>query len=537
MNKKNITGRMLALALVSSSLAATTSCTDDLDRVPKYDLSTATVYKDRAGYEAVAAKVYSGFAVTGGQGPDATTGDIQGIDQGTSDYIRQLWSAQELTTDEAVIQWGDPGVQDWHLMNWTPSGVLIRGLYSRILYEVTLCNGFLAEATDAKLSERGITGADADAVKAYRAEVRFLRALSYYHALDLYGNVPFATENDEIGGTTPPRQTNRAELFAYIESELKAIDGDLLAPGQNRYGRADQAAAWTLLAKLYLNAQVYTGTARYTDCATYAKRVIDSGFYSLTPQYANLFRTDNNTSREIIFPIVYDGKNTQTYGGTTFLTHAAVAGTADANWNPARYGINGGWGGIRTTSNLWRQFPDTAADSRGKFVTGGQTLEIASLTTFSNGYVPIKFKNVSSSGVTGTDLTFVDTDFPMFRLADVYLMYAEAALRGGGDQNLALTYVNLVRTRAFKNTSAGNITAAQLTLDFLLNERSRELFWEATRRTDLIRYGRFTTSAYLWPWKGGVAAGRAVDNSRNLFPIPVADISVNPNLVQNPGYN
>ena len=536
MKKSSVFRHTLGLGLVAGSLLAATSCTKDLDRTPTYDLNTASVYKDAAGYQAVAAKVYSGFAVTGGQGPDATTGDILGIDQGTSDYLRGLWSAQELTTDEAVIQWGDPGVQDWHNMNWTPSGVLIQGLYSRILYEVTLCNGFLAQATDANLSDRGITGADLTNIQRLRAEVRFLRALSYYHALDLFGNPPFATEADEIGGTTPPKQTSRAELFAYIEKELQEIDADLAAPGQNLYGRADKAAAWTLLARLYLNANVYTGTDRYADCATNAKKVIDSGVYSLMPQYRNLFRANNNTSKEIIFPIVYDGKKTQTYGGTTFLTHAAVSGTANENWNPSLYGIDGGWGGIRTTPRLYQQFPDTAADTRAKFVTGGQTLEVTSQTTFQNGYVPIKFRNITSTGGPGSDLVFVDSDFPMFRLADVYLMYAEAAVRGGGDKNLALTYVNLVRARAFKTPSAGAITANDLTLDFLLSERSRELFWEATRRTDLIRYGRFTTGAYLWSWKGGVAGGVAVPDYRRLFPIPVADLSVNPNLTQNPGY-
>ena len=536
MNQNYIPRRTAALTLAAAALLVAPSCTKDLDRTPKYDLSTATIYRDAAGYQAVAAKIYAGFAVTGSGGPDADTGDIRGIDQGTSDYIRSLWSAQELTTDEAVIAWNDPGVQDWHNLNWTSSGVLIRGLYSRILYEVTLCNGFLAEATDGKLSDRGITGNDAATVKAYRAEVRFLRALAYYHALDLFGNPPFATENDEIGGTTPPAQTTRADLFAYVEKELQEIDADLVAPGQNPYGRADKAAAWTLLAKLYLNAKVYTGTERYADCSTYAKKVIDSGVYSLTPKYTNLFRADNNTSKEIIFPIVYDGKRTQTYGGTTFLTHAAVSGTADAFWNPARYGIGGGWGGIRTTPKLYQQFADTAVDARGKFVTGGQSLAINSLTVFQDGYVPVKFKNVTSNDVAGSDPTFVDTDFPMFRLADVYLMYAEAALRGSGDQGLALQYVNLVRARAFNNTGAGTITAANLTLDFLLSERSRELFWEATRRTDLIRYDRFTSGSYLWAWKGGVASGKGVDDHLRLFPIPAADMSVNPNLKQNLGY-
>lgn len=526
------------MGIASAVLVGTASCKKDLDRTPTYDLDANAVYKDATGYQAAAAKAYSGFALTGPNGANANSGDILGIDQGTSDYVRQLWSAQELTTDEAVIQWGDPGVQDWHNMNWTSSGVLIQGLYARILYEVTVCNGFLAEATDAKLSARNISGADLASVKALRAEVRFLRALAYYHALDLYGNVPFATEADGIGGTTAPKQIKRADLFAFIETELKAIDSDLLAPSlsSSQYARANKAAAWALLAKMYLNAEVYTGTARYTDCATYAKKVIDSNVYSLSPKYANLFRTDNNTSSEIIFPIAFDGKKTQSYGGTTFLTHAAVSGTSDANWDPSKYGIGGGWGGTRTTASLFQQFADTAADSRGKFVTGGQTLDIASLTNFNNGYVPIKFKNVSSTGVPGSDNTFVDTDYPMLRLADVYLMYAEAAVRGGGDMSQALTYVNLVRARAFNNSPAGNITAADLTANFLLSERGRELYWEGSRRTDLIRYKLFTGSDYLWPWKGGVAAGTSVPDYRNLFPIPAADLSVNPSLTQNPGY-
>lgn len=213
-------------------------------------------------------------------------------------------------------------MQDWHNLNWTSSGVLVQGLYGRILYEITPCNGFLAEAIDDKLSARGISGTDPTDIKAFRAEVRFLRALAYYHALDLYGNPPFATENDPIGGTTPPKQISRADLFAYIESELKAIDADLLPPSQSagQYARANKAAARTLLAKLYLNAQVYTGNAagRYADCLTYAAKVIDQGGYSLqtastatASAYARNFLADNNTSPEIIFPITFDGKRTE----------------------------------------------------------------------------------------------------------------------------------------------------------------------------------------------------------------------------------
>ncbi|WP_223649087.1 RagB/SusD family nutrient uptake outer membrane protein [Hymenobacter psoromatis] len=533
--KNTFTRSAKILSIAASTLLLAPACTKDLNRTPTYDLTADKVYKDAAGYKTQLAKLYGGFALTGSQGP-AGTPDIKGIDEGTSDYIRQLWSAQELTTDEAVIQWGDPGIQDWHNLNWTSNGVLIRGLYSRLMYEVTICNSYLQQAADAQLTSRGITSTDAGSIATFRAEARFLRALAYYHALDLYGNTAFATEKDIIGGTVLPPRTTRADLFTYIETELKAIDTSLLAPRANEYGRADQAAAWALLAKLYLNAQVYTGTPRYADAATYAKKVIDAG-YKLLPKYGNLFLADNDKNNtEIIFPIVFDGKFTQSYGGTTFLTHVAVPSTAVATWNPAFYGIGGGWGGARTTANLFQQFPDTASDSRGRFHTGSQSLAIVSLTDFQYGYVPIKFRNVTSAGVAGSDNTFVDADYPMFRLGDMYLTYAEAAVRGGGDMGLALTYVNTVRSRAYNNTTNGNITASNLTLDFLLAERSRELFWEATRRTDLIRFGRFTSASYLWPWKGGVMAGQGVADTYNLLPIPSSELSINPNLQQNPGY-
>ena len=533
-----------AFSLGTAVLAVMPSCTKDLDRNPVYDPGVDTVYKDAMGYKQALAKVYGGFALTGSQGPSGAP-DIQNIDEGTSDYIRQLWSAQELTTDEAVVAWGDVGIQDWHNMNWTSANPLIRGLYSRIFYEITLCNGFLQQATDDKLSARGITGDDLAKVKAYRAEVRFVRALSYYHALDLFGNVPFATESFAIGGFTAPPAISRANLFAFIETELKAIEPELVAPRQNEYGRADKAAAWTLLARLYLNArEVYTpGTDRYTDCATYARKVIDAG-YSLTGYaYRKNFLADNQTSPEIIYSVPFDGKATQSYGGTTFLVHGSVSGTADANWRPALYGIGGGWGGMRATSRLFDQFTDTAADRRGRFQTGGQTKEITSLTDFKFGFVPIKFKNITSNNVAGSDGTFVDTDFPMFRLADVNLMYAEAVSRGGtGDATLALKCVNDIRDRAYVNPvggTTGRVTTADLTsnnFQFFLNERSRELHWEGYRRTDLIRFGQFTGSTYLWPWKGGVAAGTSVSAYRNLFPIPSSDLGVNANLTQNPGY-
>lgn len=178
-----------------------------------------------------------------------------------------------------------------------------------------------------------------------------------------------------------------------------------------------------------------------------------------------------------------------------------------------------------------------SSDSRGMFYTEGQTLEIEDIFEFTYGYAITKWKNVTSGGQTGSDLTHTDTDFPLFRLADVFLMYAEAVLRGAtdGDLGTAANYVNMVRERAYGDTG-GNITEEDLTLDFILDERARELYWEAQRRTDLIRFGKFTGGEYLWSWKGAVQEGKSTDAKFRIYPIPAADVIANPNLTQNPGY-
>ena len=520
-----------ALGIMTAMLTVS-SCVQDLDRQPFYDVTSATVYNDPANYKKILAKVYAGLAVSGQQGP-AGQPDISGIDEGFSTYLRQYWKAQELPTDEAVIGWNDGSLPDYHRMTWTSGNEFIAAMYNRLYYQIALCNEFIRETSDEKLSSRGISGTTATDAKAYRAEVRFLRALSYYHALDMFGNVPFVTENDAVGSFLP-KQTTRAELFNYVESELKAIENDLVAARQNEYGRADKAAAWTLLTKLYLNAQVYIGQAKYTEAITYASKVIGAG-YTLDPEYRKLFLADNNKSPEMIFPVTFDGQNTKTYGGMTFLVHAPVGGSM----NPADFGINGGWGGVRTTKNIVNLFGDPSGktDKRAMFYTTGQNLEIADISTFTDGYAITKYKNITSGGAKGSDLTgdFVDTDFPLFRLADVYLMYAEAVVRGGsgGTTALALQYVNALRQRAYGNAT-GNVTA--LTLDFILQERARELYWEGHRRTDLIRFGKFTDASYVWPWKGNVKDGKGVADNLNLFPIPATDIVANPNLKQNPGY-
>jgi len=509
------------------------SCAKQLDLLPKNDVTSNTVYKNAAGYKQAFAKVNASFALTGNNGPSGN-GDIQGIDEGTSDFLRLYWKAQELSTDEAVVSWGDPGIQDFHNMNWSANNPMLTGLYYRSFYQITLANDFIRQASDANLATRGITGADAENIKKYRAEARFLRAYQYSVLMDLFGSVPFVTDADLLGASLPKQKT-RAELFAYIESELKAIDADLVNAKANEYGRADKAAAWALLARIYLNAQVYTGTAKNTEAVTYAKKVIDAG-YSLITDYTKLMRADNNVNTsEFILTINFDGLKTQNWGGTTFLTHAPIGGSMNAT----QFGVDGGWGGLRTTKAFSDKFTDItgATDKRAQIYTSGQSADINDLTKFTDGYAITKFKNIKADGTSGSSLVWTDIDFPIFRLSEMYLIYAEAVLRGGtgGDATTALGYINTIRQRAYGNTS-GNITAGQLTTDFILDERSRELYWEGFRRTDLIRYGKFVESTYLWPWKGGVKGGTGVDAYRKLYPIPSADISSNTNLKQNAGY-
>lgn len=507
------------------------ACTG-LDIQPTDRVTPEVLFKDESAYRAFIARVYAGLAVTGQSGP-AGSADISSLDEGFSNYLRQYWQLQELTTDEAVIGWGDEGLPALHEHTWTPANQFVRAMYYRIFFQISMANEFLRETSNEKLDARGVSLATRNEIKTYRAEARFLRALSYWHGLDLIGNIPFYTETSGFGSEPPP-QGDRRKVFDFLDTELKEIEGDMVAPGQNDYGRADRAALWMLQAKLYLNAQVYTGNDHYSDCVAACKKVIDTGLYSLEDNWRDLFKTDNNNSKEIIFAIPFDGLSTQTWGGMTYLVHAPVGGTMKGS----DYGINGGWFGLRATSALVNLFPEATGivDERAHFYTDGQNKEISSISNFADGYAVQKFTNMSSTGDPGSDLDHPDTDYPMFRLADTYLMYAEAVLRGGsgGDAGTALNYVNAIRERAY-NGPSGDITANDLTLGFILDERGRELYWEGQRRTDLIRYNLFTENG-IWPWKGGVQAGKTTESYRNLFPIPTSEILANKNLSQNTGY-
>ncbi|MGB1646807.1 MAG: RagB/SusD family nutrient uptake outer membrane protein [Crocinitomicaceae bacterium] len=521
--------KIISSSFLVLSLFAFYSCTKNLNQSPAYGLNSEVVYSDPNNYINVLSKLYSGLSMTGLQGP-AGQADIAGIDEGFSAYVRVLWNLQELPTDEAVCGWNDPGIPTLNKMQWNADDGWVKGMYYRIYYQITLCNEFIYQSRDERLDERGFSDADKEMIRMYRNEARFLRSLSYFHAMDLFGNVPFVTEEDRVGAFQPERIT-RTDLFNYVESELVDLSNVLSAAGTVDYGRATREAAKTLLAKVYLNAEVYAGTNRYDDCRNYCEQVINSGAFQLDMDYQHLFLADNQNSSEVIFPVVYDGLYAQTWGGTTYLVCGALGGSMNA----ADYGVNGKWGGLRSTSAFVNKFPDTTEDSRFLFYRDGQELEITNLGTFTQGYAYPKYKNVTSVGDVGSNngtSAHVDIDFPMFRLADVYLMLAESAYRNG-DQGTALNYINMLRERAYGNS---NNNMSSINLDDILDERSRELAWEGSRRTDLIRFGKFTSGDYVWPFKGGDVSGIGTSSHLELYPIPTSDLILNPNLTQNPGY-
>lgn len=523
----------LALSLTMS--VATTSCLDDLDRFPTNDITSEKVYATFQGYKEVMAKVYGSYSQVGndlGSKDDITMGD-----GASADFVRCLFNLQCLTTEEAICTWTDSGIPDLNFMNWSSNNTFISGLYYRSLYQIALANEFLRESTEGKVSDRGIAGNDAAEIKYFRAEARFLRAFQYWVLMDVFGNPPFVDENTPIGKALPP-QIKRAELFKFIESELAEIQDQLKAPRANEYGRVDQAACWALMARMYLNAEVYTGTGKYTEAITYASKVIGAG-YTLKPKFSELFMADNNVNNpEAILAVNYDGQRNKSYGGLTFLINASFITTRDdvPGINFQQYfgmGGLGGWYGNRSRKELPAKFDE--ADGRRLFF--GSKASVDNVNEFTEGLAVAKFRNVTAAGENGSNYAeaFADGDFPLFRLAEMYLIYAEAVLRGGtgGDMALAVGYFNKLRERAFGSQSAN---VGSISLDELLDERARELYWEGFRRTDLVRYGLYTSGSYVWQWKGGTKNGLGVSENLNLFPLPATDVMANPNLKQNTGY-
>jgi len=522
-----------------------TSCESDLDITPENPqvFLSDEFFATQDAYKTGLAGVYGNLALTGTNGPESS--NIGGIDAGTSQYGRCLWYLQNLTTDEAIWSYeNDGGVRDLQRNIWTSDNVIVRGMFSRAMFHVALCNEYLRQTTPSKLSSRGVNDPTLlSDIEDYRNEIKAMRALAYYHLMDLFGKAAFNTEDQPVA--VAGVEYNRQQLFEYIEGQLTAVIPELKAPRTNESGRLDQAFARMILAKIYLNAEVYIGQNRYQDCMTQCEAIIAGG-YVLELNYLDNFKADNDTSTEMIFAIQSDGLVTQNYGPTTVMTNGSV-GSLEQNGISLGVGA-GGWGGaIRLRKQFVEKFngADFDFDAR-KTLTGGgnRSLEILDINNRNQGYILAKYSNISSTGIPGPSSLFVDTDFPLFRLADAYLMYAEAQMRKDGATNgssqanansQSLGYINALRERANDGNFA-NVAANQVTLDFLLDERSRELHWEAHRRQDLIRFGKYSGGTYIWAWKGNAAGGVAISSNRNLFPIPQLALVANPNLTQNTGY-
>ena len=558
------------LMFMVGCLGLMTSCIGDLDTMPLDDnnLVTEKVYSSKEGYMGVLAKCYASLILTGQQGGDGGDGDLEGANEGYSGYTRLLFYLQEQCTDNFLMPSSSNGLRNCLNLNWDATTSVVTWTYQRLYMSIAYCNEFLRECTPEKMQERGVWNDMSADYLNYRAEARFIRAYCYSMLCDLYGNVPIIDES--VGVKDVPVQKTRKEVFEYAERELKSILGEngstdelLKKSRQNEYGRVDEVAAWFLLARLYLNAEVYTGEARYADCLTYADKIIQGGDYPLASDYRHIFLADNETCSEIIWPLVQDGDHAQSSAGTNFYVKAFVNGPMDELYQT---GVGSrGWGNVRSKTTLVDAFDpaDVAFDTndtwgngkndkRAQFMTAltaedgtPQTKEtwdanLAMTSTFTCGYGYIKWRNVNKND-DPADEAYTSIDWPMFRTADAYLMAAEAILREGGDRNKALGYVNEVRMRAYMsddyglNAVSGKIADGDLTLDFILDERQRELASECVRRTDLIRYGRFT-KGYNWDWKNGERLGGDVDDKYNLFPIPESELTNNPTLEQNDGY-
>lgn len=558
------------MALIASM--GLTSCLGDLDTAPldDNDLVETQVYSTADGYMGELAKCYGSLILTGQQGGDGGNGDLEGANEGYSGYVRLMFYLEELNTDEFLMPSSSNGLRKMLNLQWDASNApVITWTYQRLYMCIAYCDEFLRQCTPGKIRERGLQAELGSKCHELRAEARFLRAYCYAQLCDLFGNVPYVDENTQVSDL--PKQMTRKETFAYAEGELKAILGEadsedvLGEAGATEYGHVNKAAAWFLLSRMYLNAKTWIDTDRYNDCLTYAKKVIECGKYPLASDYRHIFLADNSTCSEIIWPLVQDGLRAQSSAGTNFYVKAFVNGAMDGFYQT---GVETrGWGNVRAKMTLSDKFDaaDVAFDTndtwgnnkndkRAQFMTAlsGQKRETcddngAMTSTFTCGYGYIKWRNVTRDDkVCASGTQYTSIDFPMFRTADAYLMAAEAILRGAnGTRTEALNYVNEVRNRAYmagKYAKAGikvgvgaEITDAQLTLDFLMAERSRELASEIIRRTDLIRFGKFT-KGYNWDWKDAVFEGKDVSDHLQLFPIPEAELTNNSTLQQNDGY-
>ena len=538
MKIKNIFSAVAAAAML-------TACVGDLNTIPlnKTDVTSETAYgADEEGYVQGLTKIY--FQLVSNN-----TQDLQVADGGASEFIRAFWSTQEVTADAAKCAWGDAWVNDLNNCTWKGDVLndAVYAVYVRTLQGITYVNEYLRQTSDANLSSRGCSADVKAKVQQYRAEARFLRAFFYWAAMDTFGQVPFSTEDTQFGGGYNPPQKPATEIFDFVVSELEdlASDASAMPAAQSNYPRADKGSVLGLLARVYLNAEVYTGTAKWAEAKAACEKIYSLG-YALAPTHAELFRGDNgenpDAKKEILFAASYNAEHTQSYGGTTYLTLSTLSGD-DGAVNIT--GINGGWAGNRVPDHYVQTYfaptaadfatgEYTVADKRGQyFYIKGRTQSMQdNLNTFLNGWSCIKFNNVPHDmnavdyAATAATKNFSDIDWPLIRLGEIHLIYAEACMHAGGN---ASAQIKALADRA------GVAAPSTIDEDFLMAERARELMWEGHRRTDLIRYNKWI-SGYNWTYKGGNFGGQDLPSHFNVFPVPSTELATNLDLQQNPGY-
>ena len=536
---------MAPAAMAALLVVGPTSCADDLN-MSITDPQTNTEFDATASL----AKVYASLSITGQKGSDGDP-DMSQFDEGNSAFYRRIFEANELCSDECIWTWqGDGGIPELTNISWNSSHGYNELTYYRIMFNITLCNSYLDQTTSMD---------DAEVLR-NRAEVRFMRALFMSYFVDLYGKAPF---KDHVSSELPI-EYNRQLAYDFVISELKAINGDTadskevlmdFAGDDNNYGRADKVAANMLLARMYLNAEVYTGKAEWANAVTYATKVIDSNYklydesvanpYPNYSRYEQLFMGDNGENKaargEIIFPIRCDGLTSRSYGGAIYpIASCTGGGTPDQGLPSSQWTCNRArMGGVNMFFEAGTAPLETdvkgmvaaAKDDRAMFYSKGRTYETDEKTTFTSGFGILKWSNVHADGKTPNNVTFPDTDIPFMRVAEAYLTRAEANYRLSGANNAVISDINKLRKRA----NASTIITIESERD-ICDEWCREFYFEGRRRSDLIRFGLFTTDKYVWDWKGGVYNGAGVASKYNLYPIPYNEISANPNMNQNTGF-
>ncbi|MBO4340496.1 MAG: RagB/SusD family nutrient uptake outer membrane protein [Bacteroidales bacterium] len=536
------------------------SCLSELDQIPlnDYDRTSEAAYKDASAYimGITYINAYYNFVSQG----DPGSSDLSFKDAGQSELLRQWLNMNDLCTGSLDIGWGDSYITSINEHTWSNAeNTAITAVYTRALKGVALVNEFLLQTEDAKLEARGHMDHKAQ-IAQYRAEAKFHRAMFYYILLDEFGIPPFALE-ENIGGELPVQKT-RANLAKWIEEELLALvaDGSAMPKkGEVQYPRPTQDACWALLARLYLNYEVYSGTAKWTEAKAAAKKVIDNG-YTLHPKYYELFLQDNGqtcANDEFIFAIEYDRVYARSWGGTTTLSSGAfddnmnaavvsfLQGTAfpeyslpyvsEEVWNG--YHIDPSWVSANLEITVDASNPlglDPLKSDRRAMLYASNLTDEYKASTSTAGWRNWKWASISSdgsmvqrSGASGEEgdtedkdnpsWKFSSADFAIFRLPEMYYIYAEAdaRLNGGTTSDAdAIKWIGDLRERAGLSAPG-----ASMTVEYILKDKAAEYLWEGQRRQDEIRLGIFDDN-----------------HNKYVYPIPESDRSANPNLKQNTGY-